>query len=339
MRGKLLRAALALAALEAFNRWQESAAGPVRWPLPGPARYYLWDEGRIFYTVAGPSDAPALLLVHGINAAAFSYEMRKQLAPPLTERYQVYALDLLGFGQSDRPPLRYTPELYIHLIGDFIRDVIAAPAHVVASSLSAAYAISAKTRDQRAGRDLIERLVLICPTGLQRLNQPPSAVGEASHAVLRSPVVGQALFNLVASKPSLWYYLLQRTYYWARFVPPEMVARYYDSSHQLGARWAPASFLGGGLNHDVAEDWSQIRSPTLIVWGRQASFTPVEDASAFLAGNPAARLHVFERCGLLPHDEYAPEFNEMVAAFFAGDEASDAASVGDGRSLESQESA
>lgn len=315
LRGRLARAALLLGAIEGFNRWQASLAAPLQAPLPDVPQYYLWDEGRIFYQVAGPSDAPPVLLVHGINAAAFSYEMRKQCVPPLTERFRVYALDLLGFGLSDRPPLGYTPEVYIHLIGDFIRDVIAEPAHIIASSLSAAFAIAAKARDQRSGRRMARRLVCICPTGLDRLNEPPGAAQQALGTLLRTPILGQAFFNLIASKPSLWYYLLQRSYYWARYVTPDMITQYYNSAHQLGARWAPAAFLGGDLNLNVASEWRQIESPTLIVWGRQASFTPVEDADAFLESNPAARLHVFEQCGLLPHDEYADEFNRMVADF------------------------
>lgn len=319
VRRRLAQAALLLGALEGFNRWQEAIAGPIQSPLPGVAQYYLWDEGRIFYKVAGPSDAPPLLLVHGINAAAFSYEMRKQFAPPLTEHFRVYALDLLGFGQSDRPPLAYTPKVYLHLIADFIRDIIAEPAHIVASSLSAAYAIGVKARDQRAGRGMVRRLVLICPTGLERLNESLGPGGQALGILLRTPIVGQALFNLIASKPSLWYYLLQRTYYWARFVTSDMVSQYYNSGHQLGARWAPAAFLSGDLNLNVASDWRQIESPTLIVWGRQASFTPVEDADAFLESNPAARLHVFDQCGLLPHDEYADEFNRLVLEFVMRD--------------------
>lgn len=315
VRKALLRAGLLLAGLELFNRSQERIAAPIRSPFPGEPHYYLWDEGRIFYQVAGPDDAPALLLVHGINAASFSYEMRKQFAPPLTEQFRVYAIDLLGFGQSDRPPLEYSPEVYIHLIGDFIRDVIAAPTHIVASSLSAAYAISAKARDRRAGRGLVRRLVLICPTGLERLNQPPTPFQRAFGQLLRTPIVGQAIFNVIASKPSLHYYLLQRTYYWARFVTPEMIAQYYNSSHQPGARWAPGAFLSGRLNVNVTADWPQVEDPSLIVWGRQASFTPVEDADNFLQRNPAARLHVFDRCGILPHDEYADEFNQMMLAF------------------------
>ncbi|HBY93853.1 MAG: alpha/beta fold hydrolase [Ardenticatenaceae bacterium] len=315
VRGQLARVALVLGALEGFNRWQAAVAGTIQSPLPGIAQYYLWDEGRICYKVAGPGEAPPLLLVHGINAAAFSYEMRKQFAPPLTEHFRVYALDLLGFGQSDRPPLAYTPEVYIHLIGDFIRDVIAEPAPIVASSLSAAYAIGAKARDQRAGRGMVRRLVCICPTGLERLNEPPGPAQRAFGVLLRAPVVGQAFFNLIASKPSIWYYLLQRSYYWARFVTPDMVTQYYNSAHQVGARWAPAAFLSGDLNLNVASDWRQIDSPMLIVWGRQASFTPVEDADAFLESNPAARLHVFDQCGLLPHDEYADEFNRLVDDF------------------------
>jgi pimeloyl-ACP methyl ester carboxylesterase len=53
--------------------------------------------------------------------------------------------------------------------------------------------------------------------------------------------------------------------------------------------------------------------PTLrLVWGREARMTPLSDAEAFLGANPRAELTVFDKSGLLPHDEQAQGFNRLI---------------------------
>ena len=79
----------ALGLLAAFNDWARWNVGPVpRW-VNGEPHFYQWREGAIYYEAAGPRDVPPLLLLHGINAAASSYEMR-HIFPGLAENYRVY---------------------------------------------------------------------------------------------------------------------------------------------------------------------------------------------------------------------------------------------------------
>ena len=64
-----------------------------------------------------------LLLIHGIHAAAWSFEWRHNV-DYLARDHTVYTIDLLGFGRSDRPAIRYTSRTYISLISDFVAQVI-----------------------------------------------------------------------------------------------------------------------------------------------------------------------------------------------------------------------
>ena len=59
------------------------------------------DGHQIFYREAGPTDAPALVLLHGYPTSSFMY---RELIPQLAGRYHVIAPDHLGFGFSDAPP-------------------------------------------------------------------------------------------------------------------------------------------------------------------------------------------------------------------------------------------
>ena len=83
-----------------------------------------------------------LLLIHSVNAAASAYEMQ-----PLFEHYRVqrpvYALDLPGYGFSERTDLARTPEAYAGAIVDVIAQLIGEPADVIALSLGGEFAARA----------------------------------------------------------------------------------------------------------------------------------------------------------------------------------------------------
>ena len=299
----------AAAGLGALNTWLSWNAGPLESSLSGNSRFYHWVRDgelyNVFYKVDG--EGAPVLLVHGINAAASSYEMQKLFAG-LSQSRRVYAIDLLGFGLSDRPGRAYTATDYVDLIDDFLRDVVQQPAAIVASSLSAAYAVTVAAR----APERVASLLLICPTGLQRLADPAGTQQKLIGAILRTPILGSGLFNLLVSRPSLRYFLAERTYADPAKVTDTMIDAYYCTSHQDGARYAPAAFLAGALNQSIRETYPSLTQPIQIAWGREAQVTPVSDANLFIRARPETRLKVFERAGLLPHDECAEEFLELA---------------------------
>jgi pimeloyl-ACP methyl ester carboxylesterase len=305
----LLMGSAALGSLALINARIARDSVPLEWDCTDPVlRAYWWRYGIINYRVAGTGSP--LLLLHGIHAAASGYEMRHQVRL-LADHFRVYVPDLLGFGYSDRPPIAYTASTYAELIGDLVRDVIGEPTDVVASSLSAAYAVANAARRP----DLFRRLVLACPAGVGSLSSPPSPVGNLLYALLRSPVVGTALFNALTSRASLRYYLAQQTFFDADKVTAEMVEDYWRVAHQPGGQWAPAAFLGQRLNLDASRAWCSLSQPVLLVWGAQARPTPVETAQRFLHLRPSTPLEILDRCGILPHDEQADQFSALVRGF------------------------
>lgn len=300
-----LTSAAMLGAMTAFNVAARYSARPLANLLVGESRSYLWKWGRVHYTVAGEGSPVAL--VHGLHAAASSYEMR-ELFGLLTGASRAYAPDLLGFGLSDRPGLQYTGALYVKLLTDFLADVVQQPCALVASSLSAAYAIEVAHRMPQQ----VTRLVLFCPAGLEALVQSPGARGMAVNLLLRAPVTGEFLFNLLVSRPLLRYYLTRRAYYDAALVTDEVVEAYYATSHHVNARYAPAAFIGGLLNWDARAAYATLLQPVLVIWGREAIETPVAQANAFVRANLRARLEILDRCRLLPHVEQSEKVARLV---------------------------
>src|SRR5262249_37096778 len=126
------------------------------------------------------------------------------------------------------------------------------------------------------------------------------------------PILGSALFNLLVSRASLRYFLRERTYANPELVTDAVIDAYYHTSHQPGARHAPAAFVGGALNHSIREPYPRLSQPVWIAWGRAAQFTPVSDANQFIQTRHLSQLKVFDGCGLLPHGERPEEFLAYV---------------------------
>mgnify|MGYP005835282823 CR=1 FL=1 len=213
--------------------------------------------GRLAYYVDRGDGGPPLVLLHSINAAASSAEMR-----PLFDLYRgtrtVFSLDLPGFGFSEREPREYTPELYTGAITEFLASEVRAPADIIALSFSSEFA----ARVALARPELVRSLALISPTGF---SHSPRAGAPAFLRTFTVPPFSQAFYDLLVTQRSIRYYLKKS------FTGPvdERLARYaYDTAHQPGARHAPLQFLAGvpftrSVLHDV---YRNITVPAVVLY-------------------------------------------------------------------------
>src|SRR5687768_2415911 len=181
-RKALISGGAALGAAVTFNALIGKRVAPLENLIGGEEGWFHWRGHRIAYTRRG--SGPPLLLVHSIQVAASSFEWRSNV-DELARQHTVYTVDLIGFGLSSRPAIRYSARLYLALLADFAAQVIAAPTVIVASSLTAAYAIVLGARDP--GR--FPALVLIAPTGLVRLHESSSTAGDLARYTVDSPVL------------------------------------------------------------------------------------------------------------------------------------------------------
>jgi pimeloyl-ACP methyl ester carboxylesterase len=303
----LLSGGAILGAAAAYNAFARQGVDKLTNLIGGEEGGFEWRDRRIAFTKHG--EGPPLLLIHAIHAAAWSYEWRNNV-DALAKNNTVYTIDLLGFGRSDRPAIRYSARLYISLISDFVSRVIDAPTVLVASSLSAAYAIVLAARDPHR----FPAVALIAPAGLVRLNEPVGFGGEASRLAVDTPIAGTAMFNALVSRPNLRRYL-RSSYADDTLVTRELVDIYYATSHQRGARHAPAAFLSGNLNIDVRHALRRLSQPALLVWGEQGSIAPVEEFRGFREIKRDFEISVLSPAGDLPHDERAQDFNVILSTW------------------------
>ncbi len=310
----MLAGGAGMAALAALNAAiQRNASEPDDSALGGEAHFYRWKHGRVFYKTSGAENAGApVVFIHGIGAGASSFMWRKNF-DDLAQDFRVYAIDLLGFGFSDKPAVAsYSADLYVELLTDFIREVCGYPVNVIASSLGAAYAI--RVADEHP--ELINAMVLNGPAGADALNRRPGMAGAAFYGLLQSPVLGTSFYNVMASERSIRDYARDNLFYDHHRVTDRLVTNLYATSHQPGAQHAIAAFLSGYLNTDTRAPFARITQPVVLVWGKQDNTTPIEKGIALLDLNPHARLEVFDYCRMMPEQEQPERFNALVRANF-----------------------
>jgi pimeloyl-ACP methyl ester carboxylesterase len=265
--------------------------------LPGDAHLYHWRLGHIAYQTLGDPASPALALLHAPALGASSYEMRK-IAGTLAQRYHVYALDLPGFGLSDRPAIDYSARTYSDLLHDFLVEVVGQPATLLASGLSCNYAVTIATHHPK----LCSRLVLIAPYALSGAARVPDTLSWLA----AFPPVAFILYPLLCGRQALRGFLAARHHLNIRAVASSEIDQLYTATHQFGAEHAPLALMSGKLDSDVAREFATLVQPTLIIWG----------ARAFLDALPvAAEQHVPARAhmvfvpdaGLFAHEEAPAE--------------------------------
>lgn len=288
--------------------------------LPGePKQFYSnFGTSMTYYKMAGQDrDATPVVFVHGIGAGASSYEWLENFGV-FAERHPVYAYDLLGFGNSHRPNIRYTAEVYIQQMTEFLQKVVEKPAVIVASSLSASYAVQVAYRQP----DLVEKLVLLEPTGInpQATQKKVQILPSFFYGLLHAPVLGKSLYSLVAARSSIRSFLENQLFYDKSLVNNEMVEQYYTSAHQPGADFAPPSFFTGLLNAEIGETIGKLNQPVLAVFGKKAQITTVDEANALKSQNPRIQLEVMPGTRMLVHWEKADYFNQRALDFLANSE-------------------
>lgn len=294
-----------------------------RWPAAGAAladalsapRFDLaaGDGCSVAYYADTSGQGRPLVLIHSINAAASSFEM-KPLLDAFRGRRPVYSLDLPGFGHSDRSDRPYTPEFYAQAIRGLLQEVVRRPADLVALSLSGELA----ARAAALVPDLVASLTLISPTGFGRQALPSPKIAGFAHRALSLPWLGRALFALVASRPSIRHFLGRSLL----GEPPQAMLDYaYLSAHQPGAWHAPLTFLSTRLFTPNAIDvlYGRLTRIPVLVIADQDPYIGFERLAGFVAVRPNwHRIDLAPHKGL-PHWERPAETIEALDHFWSAD--------------------
>jgi pimeloyl-ACP methyl ester carboxylesterase len=300
-----------------FSRFAVSHEVPLPPPLDAEPREVIGKAGRLAYYVSG--DGAPLLLIHSINAAATAYEVRT-VFERLRGSRRVYAVDLPGFGSSDRRQRDYCVGLYVQAVHDML-DVIEAehgdrPVDALALSLGAEFLARAATEAPARFRSL----ALVNPTGFERARRHDDGQTRTTREIpglrrlLQVPLWRQALFDLLVSRPSIRYFL-ERS--WGSKAIDEGLAEFdYLAAHQPGAAHAPFAFVSGRLfSADIRQVYGRLKLPIWMPHGTRGEFSDFGGAD-FVRRRSNWTVEAFGT-GAMPHIEQAAEFARRYERFLA----------------------
>lgn len=293
-----------------------------RVPLPEaiPANresFFSKSAGRVSYYSELSGSGRPVVLVHSINAAASAYEVSPLFLYFRGQR-PVYALDLPGFGFSERADRIYTPRLYEEALVDFISSQVKQPADVIALSLSGEFA----SRSALSHPEWFNSLTLISPTGLGEKFLPKNnpvlnlPFGHIAHALLTLPLWSRPLFDLLVTRTSIELFLKMS---FVGHVPSGLVEYAYASSHQPGAEHAPLYFVTGKLFTPQVRTqvYERLKVPVLVIYDRDP-YTSFERLPDVLLKNPFWQAVRIVPSRGLPHFERLADTVEVIEGFWNG---------------------
>jgi pimeloyl-ACP methyl ester carboxylesterase len=273
--------------------------------------------GRLSYYVAGEGEP--LLLIHSINAAASAFEM-SPIFEHMKATRRVYAVDLPGYGFSDRSDRPYDITLFVDAVRE-MSDLIARECgeqaiDAVALSLSSEFlARAAAERPER-----FRTITLVTPTGFNRSGakrRGPAGESVEVRGLYKSltfPLWREGLFSVLVSEKSIRYFL--RRTFGSKDVPPELVRYSYLTSHQPGASRAPFAFLSARLfSADIRNLYESLTLPVFVPHGTRGDFADFTGADW---ARERANWHFMPfEAGAMPHFERLDAFLAAFEKFLA----------------------
>lgn len=270
--------------------------------------YWQWRGHSVYYveTENKNTDKPPLLLIHGFGASTDHW--RKNIAQ-LREDFQVYAIDLLGFGRSAKPNLQYSGNLWRDQLHDFITEVIKKPVVLAGNSLGgyASLCLAAQRPSSAAG------LILINSAGPFSDATPskPNLKRKISGWFLTQPWVTYLLFQRLR-RPSIIRKTLEKVYLDKTTITNQLVEDIYRPSCDKGAVEVFASVFKSPQGEKVDQLLKQLQCPLLMIWGEADPWMNAKQRGKKFKEHRSDLTEFYLKAGHCPHDEVPDQVNELI---------------------------
>lgn len=242
------------------------------------------DDIAVEYQSEG--NGPVLLLLHGWKDSLHTFDA---LVPKLSDSYRVVRLDLPGFGQSDMPKPAWDLEKYARFVKGFCEKIQIVPEVVAGHSFGGRVAIKG------VGEGILKprKVILISSAGIARTK---SFKNHVLRVIARVGKFATALPGM-----SAWRHQLRRALY-------KKIGSDYFASGALKDTYLNI------VREDLQETASRISLPTLIIWGKDDTSTPLSYAERFHALIPGSKLCILEG-GHFVHREHPGEVAGHMLSF------------------------
>jgi pimeloyl-ACP methyl ester carboxylesterase len=297
-------AAVKMLARAATVSWEDVAD---RIPHAEHSRFVNVDGARVHYQEFGNTADPPVVLIHGFTASVYVW---KTVAPLLTENgFRVIALDLLGFGYSEKPSwFDYSIQSQARMVSRFMNRIGVGSATIVGSSYGGAVAAM---------------LTLDYPEAVEKLVLVDSVINDdqKSHPILKLislPGVGEFFAPLIADTKWFVRSRMRNTIARAnhRLITNERIEAIRRPLHAADGHRSLLATSRNWRATRIEQDAHLIKQPTLIIWGEDDTLVPITNAHKLHENIANSRLIVLKNCGHIPQEECPELFADIVVEFF-----------------------
>jgi len=238
------------------------------------------------------------VLLHGFGATSYTW---RHWLPALQRRGRVAAVDLKGFGASDKPDDgRYAPSDQVALVRRWIAEAGPGPITLIGHSYGGGLALFTALEMSQQGDARLRRLVIVAGAAY-RQRMPPFVT------LSRRRMLASACVRLLG--PERVIRVAMRAIVYDRRSIGEDQVRVYSATLKTreGLRAAmdvAQSIVPEDLDARVSS-YPVVGVPTLLLWGDSDRVVPLWVGRRLAEDLPHAHLEVIERCGHVPHEERA----------------------------------
>lgn len=308
LRGAAIAAALIVTVI-AFGSANVAMARPTSMPLPDRSYYMPVEapgQGSVHLYAEEFGKGRPLLLLHGLGASMFTW---RHLIPELSRHYRVVALDMKGFGKSDKPFTQaYTPYDHANVVLDFVRKRGLRNFTLIGHSFGGAIGMLVTLRLNETDPGAVRDLILM---NAPAYKQP----GTAFVSFMRAPVIPYAALMLVPPELTTW---LSLDKVQAEKMSFEELQGYAAPYYDAAARHALITTARRIEPSDVdrlTSRYPSVGQRTLVIWCDGDHTVPIETGLKLVKVLPRGRLKILTGCGHVPQDERPEAVLQLIGDF------------------------
>jgi pimeloyl-ACP methyl ester carboxylesterase len=279
----------------------------------GHQQDWMWRGWRIRYTsILNPQSQVHVFLLHGFGGSIGHW---RQNIAELAKHHNVHALDLLGFGASDKPVTPYTIQLWAEQVYEFWATFVKVPVVLVGNSIGAVTCLSLAATYPEMVRGVA---MISLPHTAQSTGKAPALL-RPFHKILQSiftsPFFLEPLFHLLR-QPWVVRHWASLAYTCKEAITDELLEILIAPAREHGAAKAFCAIFQGMFNPqffpNIQAILSNLKLPSLMVWGKKDRMVPVNMAQQCLNYNSTAQLILLENAGHCAHDECPDQVNQEI---------------------------
>lgn len=299
---------LLLTSMYAFNKYIQSSITPIT-PTKQD-RIFTWRDLQITYTEKGNLEKPPLLLIHNLYPSS-SKEEWYRIEGLLGTNFHLYELDLPGCGKSDKPNMTYINFMYVQLITAFIKEIINRKTNICVTAFSSSFTFMAS----RMNPDIINKIIVINPTSIDKLVKPVSKQGNFKKSIIELPIIGTFLYNCKMSKSAITDDYKYIYYYNDKNISSrEIEISYYNAHYKHSSgKYLFGSMIGNYTNINIIHAISKINNEIYLI----GSGSYKEVIQEYKQYNKNIHAIYVSNCRLLPQLEIPETIVSKINSIFS----------------------